>query len=205
MMGKDCERIISGIDAVKAAAQASITSFSYETAYQLISREQHAGLGTGPCRPEEVEKPASNPMSSVSAAMAALNPDCGKMDTLSSTLYTGTPTFNNSLGSPWGELSNLQKAVADAEAYAGSFAPFNYVGEKAGMLAMLNMVMAAAVDAKWAMAVYHDYVQRGYDNIFNGNEPSITFQETLEREGIGNVKQPYTENVNIPDPPLDPF
>ncbi|MCM1440034.1 MAG: hypothetical protein NC131_12660, partial [Roseburia sp.] len=116
MMGQDVERMVSGIEAVKDAASAGIVSLSSATAYQLISRETHAGTGAGPCRPEEIEVPDGDPMSAVSAAMGAMSGDCGKMESLGSSLYTGTSNFNNSLGSPWTELSKLQQAVADAEA-----------------------------------------------------------------------------------------
>ena len=57
MMGADVERMISGIESVRDATDAALISFAEATAYQLISREQHAGLGSGPCRPEEIEVP----------------------------------------------------------------------------------------------------------------------------------------------------
>lgn len=205
MMGPDVERMVAGIEAVKDAASAGIVSLSSATAYQLISRETHAGIGSGPCRPEEIEVPDGDPMSAVSSAMGAMSGDCGKMDSLSGSLYTGTSSFNNGLGSPWTELTKLQQAVSDAEAYSGAHSPFNYVGEKAGMLALLNMVMTAAVDAKWAMIIYHDYIQRGFDDSFNGKKPSVTFKFGLDKESNGNLAQKYNENVNIPTKPLEPF
>lgn len=206
MMGADVERMISGIESVRDATDAALISFAEATAYQLISREQHAGLGSGPCRPEEIEVPAGNPMTSVSAAMSGMGSDCGKMDTLESGLYTSSSLFNNGLGSPWNELTKLQKAVAAGEAYAGAHAPFNYVGEKAGMLALLNMILSAAVDAKNSMTIYHDYIQRGFDNQFNGNKPSIDFDGSkIGDKTTGNLKQEYEENVNIPQASIDPF
>lgn len=205
MMGKDVERIVSGIDAVKEAAMSAVVSLAGSTGYQLISREQHVGLGTGPCRPEEIGVPDGDPMSAVSSAMGGMSSDCGKMDSLRDNLYTGATTFNNGIGSPWTELTRLQKAVSEGSAYSGAHAPFNYVGEKAGMLSILNMIVSAAVDAKWAIVVYHDYIQRGYDNKFNGNEPSISFDRDLDQKTVGNVRQDYEENVNIPRSTLDPF
>lgn len=193
MMGQDVERMVAEVDAVRAAAQAAIISFSEETAYRLT------------CDPLETPVPASNPMSGVSSAMGAMSGDCGKMDTLNGDLYTGTTTFNNSLGSPWGEITNLQNVVAAANAYAGAHSPFNWVGEKAGMLAHLNMVMTAAVDAKWAIAVYHDYVQRGFDDKYNAKKPSVTFRETVDLVTNGNITQEFEENVRMPTPSIDPF
>ncbi len=206
MMGKDVERIVAGINAVKDAAYAGIVSLSSSTGYQLISRDQHAGLGTGPCRPHEMEVPDGDPMSAVSAAMGAMSDDTGKMKSLSDNNYTGAASFNNGLGSPWAELEKLKQAVADGSVYSEAHAPFNYVGEKAGILALLNMIMSAAVDAKWAIVIYHDYIQRGYDNQFNGNVPSITFDATVSGgKTTGNLKQQFDENVNIPEPSIDPF
>lgn len=205
MMGKDVERVASGIDAVKNAASAGIVSLASATAYQLVSRDQHAGIGTGVCHPHEIEVPDGDPMAAVSAAMSAMSDDTGKVAAIGSDNYVGTTSYNNSTGSPWTEMAKLQEAVAQGAAYSGAHAPFNYVGEKAGMLALLNMIMSAAVDAKWAIITYHDYLQRGYDNKYNGNEPSVTFQVGLNRESVGNVDQDYEENVNIPRPSADPF
>jgi len=205
MMGQDVERMVAGVEAVKDAASAGIVSLSSATGYQLISRAEHAGTAGGPCAPEEIEVPAGDPMSAVSAAMGAMSGDCGKMGSLGGSLYTGTSSFNNSIGSPWTEISKLQQAVSDAAAYSGAHSPFNYVGEKAGMLAMLNMVMSAAVDAKWAIITYHDYVQRGYDDEYNGKKPSITYKDGLDKVTNGNLVQKYEENVHIPTKPLEPF
>ena len=57
----------------------------------------------------------------------------------------------------------------------------------------------------WAMIIYHDYIQRGFDDSFNGKKPSVTFKFGLDKESNGNLAQKYNENVNIPTKPLEPF
>lgn len=206
MMGKDVERIVHYIENIRDAAQAGIISLSSATAYQLISRAQHAGTAFGLCEPEEKEKPDGDPMGPVSSAMSALSEDVKKMDYLNDGLYVSSSEFNNQIASPWNELNKLQACVNAGAAYSGAHAPFNYVGEKAGMLALLNMIMTAAVDTKWAMTVYHDYIQRGYDNQFNNNIPSVKFPSGITSDrSTGNVVQEFYENVNINEPSIDPF
>lgn len=205
-MGKDIERIVNYIENVRDATQSGIISLANATAYQMISRAQHAGTAFGLCEPEEKEKPDGDPMGPVSAAMGALSDDCKKMDYLNDGLYISTSNFNNQIASPWIELKKLENAVAAGAAYSAAHAPFNYVGEKAGMLALLNMIMTAAVDTKWAMTVYHDYIQRGYDNQFNDNVPSVKFPAGISKDrSTGNVVQEFYENVNVQAPSIDPF
>lgn len=203
MMGADVEAMISGVDGVKDAAMDAIISLANATGYQLISSAMHAGVNAGPCAPQEVPVSPGDCVSGISSAMAAISSNMGKMGGLDSGMYTGSNTFTNSIGSPWKELNQLQKAVSAATSYA---CPLNWVGSKAGLLALLNMVVQCAVDAKSAITSYHDWVQRGFDHVYNGDVPSIT--HTTDPQGgqtIGMVNQQYNDNVNIPQPSIDPF
>lgn len=207
MMGKDVERILSGINAVKDAATSCISSLANATAYRLTHEANHGGLSTAPCYPIEKSKPAGAAgfVSPIRAAMSGIATDQANMSSLASDLYTSSETFNNGYGSPWTEMNKLEEAIATAEAFAGAHANLDWLGEKAGLLGLLNAVLSAAVDAKWALTVYHDYIQRGYDNKFNGNVPSITFTSGIQKETIGNVSHDYNENVHIEQPSIDPF
>lgn len=206
MMGGDVERMTSGLDGIISAVSQAIISFAESPCYRIKSKEQHAGLGTGVCFPLEEEQPVGgDPMSGVSSAMSSMSSDCGKMSSLEGGLFTDSKGFNNSIGSPWSELSRLQDLVSSGTAYAGAHAPFKFMGEKAGMLSILNAIMSAAVDAKWALITYNDYVQRGYDCNYNDKKPSITMKTGLDKTTNGNLKQKYDENVNIPTPSIDPF
>lgn len=206
MMGQDVERINSGIDSVIDAVSQAIISFAESPCYRIKSKEQHAGLGTGVCYPLEEKVPVDNPMAGVSASFSGgLSPDCSKMGELDSGLFTSTKGFNNQVGSPWTEISRLERLINAGSAFAGAHSPFDAVGDKAGMLSILNMIMSAAVDAKWAITTYNDYVQRGYDQNYNGKKPGITMKTGLDKVTNGNVKQDYDENVNMPVPSIDPF
>jgi hypothetical protein len=90
------------------------------------------------------------------------------------------------------------------EAHSGH-APYNYVGEKSGLLGMLHLVLSCCVDAKWAMVYYHDYTQRGFDTNLNGNVPSVTFTHKINTETMGNLEQTFEENAHIRAPRLEPF
>lgn len=206
MMGGDVERITSGLDGVISAVSQAIISFAESPCYRIKSKEQHAGLGTGVCYPLEEEHPVGgDPMSGVSSAMSSLSSDCGKMSSLEGGMFTSSKGFNNSVGSPWNELTRLQELISAGTSYSGAHTPFKFMGEKQGMLSILSMIMSSAVDAKWAIITYNDYIQRGYDQNYNGKKPSITMKMGLDKITNGNVKQGYDENVNTPTPSIDPF
>lgn len=205
MFGKDIERILKGIDSVKNAAANGVVSLANATAYRITSKEQHAGTAFGVCYPLEEPVPDGDPMSSVISALESIRDDLTKMNELRNNLYIGYKEFNNLIGSPWDELDKLEEAVDNGKSYSGAHAPFNYVGEKAGMLSILNMIISAAIDAKWALVIYQDYIQRGYDHLYNDNKPSIEFDSGLDKESTGNIIQDYEENVNVEKPSNDPF
>ena len=206
MMGKDVESMIKDIEKIQSACISAITNLSNATSYQLISREEHAGSAFGACSPKEIEVSANSGMAGVVSAMGALMTNYDKMCTMEKEHYVGSAEFNDSIGSPWYELKRLKNAVDAGKAYEASAAPLNYVGDKAGMLAMLNMILTVATDTKWAILYYHDYIQRGFDYMFNGNEPSITYTNGLEgKQTIGNIKHEYEENVHLPEESIDPY
>lgn len=204
MMGQDVERILAGINAVKDAAVAAAQSLASSTAYKIVSSAEHAGTAFGHCAPFEIEVPAGNVTSSIKSAVDCISGDCGKMNSLSNGLYTNSSSFNNGYGSPWTELNKLTEAIDNAVSFESSNGT-DYVGNKAALLSMINIVISYAVDAKWAIIYYHDYIQRGYDNKYNGNEPSIKFTTGIEKETVGNVNQEFEENVHIKKPSIDPF
>ena len=204
MMGKDVEKMIQYIEEIKSGAMSAINQLANRTAYQMKSRATHGGLSTASCTPEEREVGASSGISNISSPMSKLEAYCTKMNTIETEHYIGSEQFNNCIGSPWSELKKLRTAVNMAESYGAN--SMNYVGEKAGMLSMLCMVYTTATDTKWAIIYYHDYIQRGFDHVFNNDEPSITYTNGLnDKQTIGNINHQYDENVHIPVESIDPY
>ena len=207
MMGKDIERILIGINSVKDASNSSINRLSNDIAYRLISEETHGGVSVAPCSPREVAVPldASSYVIPIRSAMNSISSDLIKMNSLSRILYTSTGSFNTGYGSPWTELNKLDNVISDAESFVNSHPTIDWVGDKAGLLSLLNKILSMSIDSKWAITYYHDYIQRGYDHVYNGDNPSITFKSSISNNSIGNVDQEYSENVNIKKPSIDPF
>ena len=207
MMGKDVERILSGINAVKDMAMSRVSVLAGVSSYRLESEATHGGTSTGKCTPKEKERlaTASTYIDPIRRAMESIADDCSKMNTLGENLYTSANTFNNGYGSPWTELNKLNEAISNAEKYASGHSDLQWSNEKSAFLSLLSVIVSAAVDAKWALTIYHDYIQRGYDNKFNDNIPSIKFTSGIEKESIGNIKQDFKENVNIKKKSIDPF
>lgn len=197
MMGNDIERILSGIDAVKDAAANSVDALSNAVAYQLTTPDH--------TMEQPVPVPAASFADPVTSAMSGMSGDCSKMSSLQGGLYVNSSSFNNGYGSPWTELNRLQDAVKSVRTFASSHPMLNYVGEKAGLLGLINKAMSAAVDARWALMHFHDYVQRGYDHEYNGDTPSIVFEDGRGKESVGNINHQYTDNVRIPPKPVEVF
>lgn len=199
MMGKDVERILAGINNIKDTTVTIINLLSDAISYRI-------SIDTGMDSIDEHEVPMeSNEFTEpIDEAVEIISNDLLNMESLSNGLYTSINEFNNGYGSPWTELSILTSSIENMKTFVSSH-ELKWIGEKMALLGLLNIIHNASIDSKWALIYYHDYIQRGYDNKFNGNEPSIKFTSGLNKESIGNINHEYHENVNIKMPSIDPF
>jgi len=195
VLGSDCEKTLGGISSIKNALIAGIHALAGATSYQITTTGTHGEL--------EVPVPvaASSFTSGAISAMGSISGELSKIKSMGQTLYADIESFNNSYGSPWKELDDMQAAINALSGYG----TLNFVGEKAALLADMNAALSEVIDARHVFIIYQDYIQRGFDNLYNANKPSITFQKDNEKETIGNVDQEYEENVKIPIPSYDPF
>ena len=206
MMGKDCERIIAGINRIQTELQEMVLTM------MRISRGPiEMGRFTVICsegskedfelKEKEIDLP-DDLMSSVMAAKKDLDDDFDKMAILKKKLYTSTTSFNNCNGSPWTEMNQLKEKI---ELLDKQFSGLKFKSELLVLMPLVSFVIGIAIDTKQSMIMYHDYIQRGYDAVFNGKTPSITFKKDKTTNSIGNLNQPYAENVNIEPESLDPY
>lgn len=199
MMGKDVERMLSNVNNLIKVCNDEIDSLAGAVIpYKKV-------LPVPPIKPGGQFPSTNYPMVEISTAMDKVREDYFKMKDLNSSLYVNSKSFNNNIGSPWSELVKLNDACEKAENYAAAHGTLSDPGEKMGMLAEMNIVLSNAVDFKYAVIIYHDYLQRGYDNNYNGKRPSISFKMGKNKITTSNVKQKYEDNVNIPVPSIDPF
>lgn len=194
MMGKDVERILSGICKIIDTLDSCIKSLSQSCSYRIGSEGEYG------------ENETSNELdisftSSLKASLSNVSTDLTKLGSIGSSNYTSTSSFNNSHGSPWTEISKLQESLNQ---FSGS-GILKYMGQRIYLLGLMQSAMSRAVDAKWALIIYHDYIQRAYDYKYNGKKPSITFSGVNMEESTGNLKGSYTENVHISPTSYDPF
>lgn len=201
MMGKDVERILNNVNNLINVINENISSFANEVV------PADGVLGVPPIKPGRSIYPGTNhPMNAISDAMDTLRfADHQNMKSLNKSLFVGSEEFNNNIGSPWNELEKLNNVVSIAESYAASHGTLSDPGEKMGMLSIYNMMLSNAIDFKWAIIYYHDYIQRGYDNNYNNKQPSITFKTGLNKITNSNIKQKFEDNVNVKTPSIDPF
>lgn len=207
MMGKDCERILSGIIKIKDSLEDALDTYSsmvqvpMETEKYDIHHEDDS-IETIKLKEDRISvmRRVSTRISSASSSMAD---DFGKMKTLNRKLYTSTRSFNNSNGSPWTEINKLHEFMDKIESIVGQGIEYN--SQIFIILPYISVGIALAVDAKNAISIYHDYVQRGYDANFNGRKASIEFTAGYARKTVGNISQDYQENVNVQKKSLDPF
>lgn len=198
MMGKDVERILSGINSVKDITTSCIILLSDSMAYQM-------SINTDTSDEHEVPIDSNEFIEPIKEVLEVISGDLSSMESLSNGLYTSITEFNNGYGSPWTEISKLKSSIETAEKFGSSHPILKWVSDKSALLGLLNVILASSIDSKWALITYHDYIQRGYDNKFNGNEPSIKFTSGIGKETIGNINHEYHENVNIKVPSIDPF
>lgn len=206
MMGKDCERILSSFVKIENSLSNCIMKLAGLLNTPVIVVGDHGHSEGGSDQFEFKEKDSgidiSDIVDNVTEAIDSFIPDIEKMSTLESDLYTGTNEFNNSAGSPWTEIHTLEKSIKRIKTLSE---PGKFVGGKSGMITLLTMALTETINAKWALIFYNDYIQRGFDAKVNSKLPSITQVGSDKKKTIGNIKQEFEENVNIPKESLDPY
>lgn len=207
MMGKDCERIIKLISDIEETLTTTMINISKLNSPPIIIDGTHSHDKDGNSNKLEfIEKDTpvklSGFLSELNSMFDIILPDLVKMNRLETGLYTDPSSFNNSLGSPWTEISKFKSAIESIKNSTNA----DYVGNRLEIITLMNIATTRACDAKWAMLLYHDYVQRGFDAKYNDKLPSIAFKQANKKdESIGNIRQDYDENVNIPKKPIDPW
>ena len=127
-----------------------------------------------------------------------------KFQTIEKKMFSSANSFFNSIGSPFNEYELYLTAYRNARSYANAHSKLEYVGEKVAMMSLLTPLLPLIVDFKMVLIQYNDYIQRGYDLLFNDNVPSITIQRTKNKKTNGNISQ-KTNNVDVPEESIDPY
>lgn len=125
-----------------------------------------------------------------------LNEDYKKMQHIDELNFADKSNFNNSIGSPWTEFTNLMESLSMYLDYISTIS----------FKVMINILISQIIDFKLALIMYHDYVQRAFDNIYNDNVPSITFtNDSIGTQSTGNVSQKISNNVSVKDKDITPY
>lgn len=212
MMGKDCERILYTLNKMTDVASKAISEIAKLNAPPVKVKADHTHNESGNASVIEfIEKESkismAGPLSKITSTLEELSDDLSKLGTLEKGLYTDVRSFNNSIGSPWLEIKRLRSSIDAVSSYSGE----DYIGDRAVVISLLTSVVSSIVDAKWALIHYHDYIQRGFDNIFNDNEPSITTKKNYKTDELdvkrtmGVRNQKIENNVHIKKGNYDPF
>lgn len=149
--------------------------------------------------------PAAGYTPEIIRLLGELNKDIDCLREIDREQYNRPANFNNNYGSPWTEMYDLQFHIQQALQYAALYPQLQWIGEKQSFMHLLQLVVHTGMDAKFAIIYYHDWIQRAYDHMFNKDEPSIYWDHFKHGNTIGNVKQPFDENVKIPEEDPNPF
>lgn len=140
----------------------------------------------------------TTPISSMMANFS--NGDGATIKEIDSSNYEPVGNFNNSYGSPWQEIYDLEEAVLKMDEYGSEYPNLQWLGEKVGLLQHMQIVLSTAIDAKWSIQIYHNWIQQAYDNIKNNNIQDVTSEDFVRGRTTGNFthgdKHPDTEKVD---------
>lgn len=117
-----------------------------------------------------------------------LQNDISNIQRIEGKLYVKANKVHNSYGSPFTEIYDLKKKIDLCKNYSDQHSHLQWLGEKHVLLNFLQMVLTTSVDAKFAVIMYHDYLQRGYDANVNGKKSSITWDDFNDGKSDGNIK-----------------
>lgn len=134
-----------------------------------------------------------------------LGSDTQKMNQISNEMYTDVSTFNNSYGSPWTEINMLKQKIDEVEQYATANSVLQWKGQKFALVNLLQVVVSYALDCKFSLSMNQDFVQRGYDHEFNGNETTIAWEDFDHGATTGNRNQNTPGATNLRRKSRDPF
>lgn len=126
-----------------------------------------------------------------------LGDDKNKMQSISDNMYTDKETFNNSYGSPWKEIDILKEKIDNLEEYTITHTSLQWHGEKFAIMNLMQIILSYAIDAKWAITHYQDFIQRAYDHQFNNNEASIKWEDFNNGATTGGNNQNTPGAVNV--------
>lgn len=141
----------------------------------------------------------------ISMGASLLTDDANKMNEISKNMYTDTETFNNTYGSPWKEINMLKEKIDKLEEYVTGHATLQWMGEKFALISYMQIIISYAVDAKWAITTYQDYIQRAYDYQFNNKSASIAWDDFENGATTGNKNQNTPGSVNVDRESDDPY
>lgn len=189
MMGKDIETLITNLEKIKDGIT-TMNSFIYTVNNTILDEDSNSQVS--------IQLMWTN---TIIPLMIESKPYIDKILGIESKMHGKSSEFNNSIGSPWNEFKKFNELYGKILTI---IAP-KYKGGRSGLMAMLSMWYASIVDCKWALSYYNDYVQRGYDNIYNGNKPSVTITRKKGKKSTGNIDQPIDNNVSVPEPSIDPY
>ena len=178
---------------------------TYSEDYSKDEHSSHEHTESGTIYEKEHPEDASSFTTSIVELGDTLQEDITKLEEIEADMYKPIEEFNNQYGSPWKEIYILKEKIDNMKTYAEEFPNLQWIGEKHSLLNLMRIVVPFAVDAKWALIHYHDWIQRAYDNKFNENKPSIAWNDFVHGKTIGNIHQDNEGNVRIEDKTNDPF
>lgn len=89
-----------------------------------------------------------------------------KIKRIDSVLYTRKENMHNSVGSPFTEIYRVQQTLTNVVSYSrDSLYIGEYIQNLARLMNMIARLRSYAVDAKWAIVMYADYLERGFNHL----------------------------------------
>jgi hypothetical protein len=163
---------------------------TYAGEYSADSHPDHPHTESSVIYERAHPAPAAGFISSIETKYSAVKGETGKMSSIKGAMKTPDGNkHHNSIGSPFQEMEELDEAFNDVKEYAGAHAQLQWIGEKHALLALMNSLASAVVNAKYAVIHYQDYLQRGYDEVHNGGKQSVQFDDFIHGKTVGNVVQ----------------
>jgi len=193
LYGKSIEELLAGINDVKDQALDALIKLADGCNYRMKHISAHAGCGSGTCISNEVPVPYGSASSETESALSNIDSQVSKMKSFSENLYVDPTQFNNGYGSPFKELEQMKKAVNAAASYNGANAPFNWLGQKVGMITMLSMIISMASDCKQSLTTYQDDCQRAFDS--ESDEPSIQWVKDSTGKKTAGMNKPVSKKA----------
>ena len=184
MLGSNTERLLQVIDRIiQSTSNMNIDSVRYRITTSLIDTSvvgstgssggdgghSHSSGSLHVDNPKSQEDPHNGVMDNIldiKQLKSEYDALISKIQLIDKNIYVKNTSMHNSIGSPYTEMYRLQNILNEITTFSANCEYMGeYVETAIKISSLISRAMQLAIDTKWAIITYSDYLERGYNYV----------------------------------------